>query len=53
MTFLFTPDEEIGSPTTRGLIEELGRNAAAYVLVTEPARDGGRCRHGPQGRRPV
>jgi glutamate carboxypeptidase len=41
LTFLFTPDEEIGSPTTRSLIEELGRGAEA-VLVTEPARDGGR-----------
>lgn len=41
LTFLFTPDEEIGSPTTRGLIEDLGRQAA-FVLVTEPARDGGR-----------
>jgi glutamate carboxypeptidase len=41
MTFLFTPDEEIGSPTTRGLIETIGR-ASAAVLVTEPARDGGR-----------
>jgi glutamate carboxypeptidase len=39
--FLFTPDEEIGSPTTRGLIEDEGRKAA-YVLVTEPARDGGK-----------
>ena len=41
LVFLFTPDEEIGSLTTRGLIEELGRQAEA-VLVTEPARDGGR-----------
>ncbi|GGH21477.1 carboxypeptidase [Alsobacter metallidurans] len=41
LTFLFTPDEEIGSPTTRGLIEELGRKASA-VLVTEPARDNGK-----------
>lgn len=41
MVFLFTPDEEIGSPTSRGLIEELGRGSAA-VLVTEPARQGGR-----------
>ncbi len=39
--FLFTPDEEIGSPTTREIIEDLGRHAEA-VLVTEPARDGGR-----------
>ncbi|MCO5092981.1 M20 family metallopeptidase [Bosea sp. (in: a-proteobacteria)] len=41
MVFLFTPDEEIGSPVSRGLIEEIGRKAKA-VLVTEPARDGGR-----------
>ncbi len=39
--FLFTPDEEIGSPTTRSVIEEIGRQSAA-VLVTEPAREGGR-----------
>lgn len=48
MVFLMTPDEEIGSPTTRGLIEDLGRSARA-VYVTEPARDGGRivtCRKG-------
>jgi len=42
LVFLFTSDEEIGSPTSRDLIEELGRSAAA-ALVTEPARDGGRC----------
>lgn len=41
LVFLVTPDEEIGSPITRPLIEELGRQAAA-VLVTEPARDGGK-----------
>lgn len=41
LVFLFTPDEEIGSITTRGLIEDMGRGAAS-VLVTEPARDGGR-----------
>jgi glutamate carboxypeptidase len=41
MMFLFTPDEEIGSPTTRGVIEDIGRQSAA-VLVTEPAREGGR-----------
>jgi glutamate carboxypeptidase len=40
LTFMFTPDEEIGSLTTRGLIEDEGRKSA-YVLVTEPARDGG------------
>jgi glutamate carboxypeptidase len=41
LTYLFTPDEEIGSPTTRALIEGLGAKAHA-VLVTEPARDGGK-----------
>ncbi len=41
LVFLFTPDEEIGSPTTRAVIEDEGRRAAA-ALVTEPARDGGR-----------
>jgi glutamate carboxypeptidase len=41
LVFLFTPDEEIGSPTTRGVIEDIGR-ASAAVLVTEPAREGGR-----------
>jgi glutamate carboxypeptidase len=41
ISFLFTPDEEIGSPTTRGIIEAESRKAS-HVLVTEPARDGGR-----------
>jgi glutamate carboxypeptidase len=41
VTFLFTPDEEVGSPTSRAMIEEEAAKAA-YVLVTEPARDGGR-----------
>ena len=41
MAFLFTPDEEIGSPTSRALIEEIGRGSKA-VLVTEPARSGGK-----------
>lgn len=41
VTVLFTPDEEVGTPATRGLIEaEAKKNA--YVLVPEPARpDGG------------
>jgi glutamate carboxypeptidase len=48
LTFMFTSDEEIGSPTTRGLIEDLGRGAAA-VLVTEPAREGGKVVTGRKG----
>jgi glutamate carboxypeptidase len=32
---LFTSDEEIGSPTSRGLIESVARHCA-YVLVLEP-----------------
>jgi glutamate carboxypeptidase len=41
VSFLFTSDEEIGSPSTRDIIEaEAARNR--YVLVPEPARpDGG------------
>ena len=41
VTFLFTPDEEVGSPTSRHLIEAEAKKAR-YVLVTEPARDGGK-----------
>ncbi|MGR3344866.1 MAG: M20 family metallopeptidase [Paracoccaceae bacterium] len=41
VTHLFVGDEEIGSPTSRDLITELGRGAK-YVLVTEPAREGGK-----------
>jgi len=39
-TLLLTPDEEVGSPTSRRLIEEEARQAA-YVLIPEPA--------GPEG----
>jgi len=41
ITFLFTPDEEVGSPCSRERIEREARRAR-YVLVTEPARDGGK-----------
>ena len=41
LRFLYTSDEEIGSPSSRALIEAQARNAK-YVLVTEPARDGGK-----------
>jgi glutamate carboxypeptidase len=41
LVYLVTPDEEIGSPTTRPLIEDVGRRSA-YTLVLEPARDGGK-----------
>ncbi|CAM5425820.1 Carboxypeptidase G2 [Aquamicrobium terrae] len=36
VTFLFTSDEEVGSPSTRTLIEEEAKRNA-YVLVPEPA----------------
>ncbi|MDH2402529.1 M20 family metallopeptidase [Bradyrhizobium sp. SSUT18] len=48
ITHLFTSDEEIGSPTSRALIEMEGRKAK-YVLVTEPARDGGKIVTGRKG----
>jgi glutamate carboxypeptidase len=41
VTHLFVADEEIGSPTSKDLIIDLGK-AAKYVLVTEPAREGGK-----------
>ncbi len=41
ITHLYVSDEEIGSLTSRALIEAEGRKAK-YVLVTEPARDGGK-----------
>ncbi len=41
ITQLYVSDEEIGSPTSRALIEAEGEKAK-YVLVTEPARDGGK-----------
>jgi glutamate carboxypeptidase len=41
ITFLFVPDEEIGSPTSRAIIEDAAK-ANAVVLVPEPAH-GGRC----------
>ncbi|PKP89874.1 MAG: carboxypeptidase, partial [Alphaproteobacteria bacterium HGW-Alphaproteobacteria-16] len=40
VTFLLSPDEEIGSPTTRALVEEIGRRSS-HALVMEPARPGG------------
>ena len=48
ITHMFTSDEEIGSPTSRALIEAEGRKAK-YVLVTEPARDGGKIVTGRKG----
>ena len=41
ITLLLTPDEEVGSPTSRALIEREAA-ASAYVLIPEPAG-------GPQG----
>jgi glutamate carboxypeptidase len=38
---MYIPEEEVGSPTSRALIEAAARQAK-YVLVLEPARDGGK-----------
>jgi len=48
VTHLYVSDEEIGSPTSRALIEAEGRRAR-YVLVTEPARGGGKIVTGRKG----
>ncbi|QQS13644.1 MAG: M20/M25/M40 family metallo-hydrolase [Rhodospirillales bacterium] len=39
VTFMFVPDEEVGSPSTRALIEAEAR-AHRHVLVPEPGRPG-------------
>lgn len=41
VTFLYVSEEEVGSPISQEFIEEEARKAK-YVLVTEPARDGGK-----------
>jgi glutamate carboxypeptidase len=41
ITHLYVSDEEVGSPTSRAVIEDLA-GRSRYVLVTEPAREGGR-----------
>jgi glutamate carboxypeptidase len=48
ITQLYVSDEEIGSPTSRKLIEKEGEKAK-YVLVTEPAREGGKVVTGRKG----
>ena len=45
---LFTSDEEIGSPTSRGLIERLARECA-YALVLEPPLADGRLKTARKG----
>ncbi len=42
ITLLLTPDEEVGSPTSRALIETEAASAA-IVLIPEPAGAGGAC----------
>jgi glutamate carboxypeptidase len=42
IVLLLTPDEEVGSPTSRWLIEQEAAQAA-FVLIPEPAGGGGAC----------
>lgn len=49
ITFMFVPEEEVGSPTSRATIEALGKQNK-YVLVTEPAREGGKIVTARNGR---
>jgi glutamate carboxypeptidase len=46
--FLLTSDEEIGSPTSRPIIEAAARSAA-YALVPEPPLPGGALKTGRKG----
>ncbi|MBM3645573.1 MAG: M20 family metallopeptidase [Alphaproteobacteria bacterium] len=41
VTFMFIPEEEVGSPTSRAMIENAARGHK-YCLVMEPGRDGDR-----------
>jgi glutamate carboxypeptidase len=41
VTFMFIPEEEVGSPTSRARIEEAAKGHK-YALVMEPGRDGDR-----------
>jgi glutamate carboxypeptidase len=45
---LLVSEEEVGSPTSRAIIEREATRAA-FVLVTEPAREGGRVVTGRKG----
>ncbi|MSP04754.1 MAG: M20 family peptidase [Acetobacteraceae bacterium] len=42
ITLMLTPDEEVGSPSSRQWIEREGAGAA-FVLIPEPAGKGGAC----------
>ena len=41
ITFIYVPEEEVGSPTSQKMIEDEAKKNK-YVLVTEPAREGGK-----------
>ncbi len=49
VTFMFIPEEEIGSPTSKAMIAEEGKKNK-FVLVTEPAREGGKIVTARNGR---
>jgi glutamate carboxypeptidase len=48
LTLLITSDEEIGSPTSRAIIEDQARQSA-YVLVLEPPLPGGKLKTARKG----
>ena len=49
VTFMYIPEEEVGSPTSRDMIVEVAKKNK-YVLVTEPAREGGKIVTARNGR---
>ena len=49
VTFMYIPEEEVGSPTSRDMIIEAAKKNK-YVLVTEPAREGGKIVTARNGR---
>lgn len=49
VTFMYIPEEEVGSPTSKEMIVAEGKKNK-YVLVTEPAREGGKIVTARNGR---
>jgi glutamate carboxypeptidase len=49
VTFMYIPEEEVGSPTSRDTIVAAAKKNK-YVLVTEPAREGGKIVTARNGR---
>ena len=50
LRLLFTSDEEIGSPSSKTVIEAMARECVGHVFNSEPGRTGRPCGHRAKGR---